>query len=238
MKTKFLVVSDIHDYNEQVDEMIEVYEPDVILDCGDHSEDESFYTPKNIPWYFIYGNHENHEKIYNLTYGIEEIKNLHLIKPGDIININGINIAGFGGNYSEKTYNGISKKKANNPFHITQSDVKAMQNMANNKKLVDILLMHESSKELWSDSKFNFGQKVHSNVVGLFDNVKYVISGHYHVPMEKILNNKNNEHYRKEISLNTPENYNFILLEGKNRHVYIKDMQNLPDSNYYEYKSR
>ena len=230
MKTKFLIVSDIHQYEDYVMDMINEYSPDVVLDCGDH--DDNFYTDKPIPWYFVHGNHENKKELENLRYDIKKYKNLHLIKPGDLITINGINIAGFGGNYSKKSFYNIGKKKGNSYTHISQEDVKAINNMTNKKKLVDILLMHESSKELWDNTPYDFGQEINSKIIKQFPNVKYVISGHYHVPASKILDN-DDKHYRHEISLNTPEEYNYILLEGKNRHLAIKHMQNEKSLNQY-----
>ncbi len=224
MKTKFLIITDIHQYEKNVLELINKYKPDVVLDCGDHTTDKSFYTKKSIPWYFIYGNHENSEIISKLSNKEIKIKNLNLILPGEIVNINGINITGFGGNYSPKTFLG-KNKKTTNPFHIRKEDFKKIKNLQN-KKLVDILLMHESGKQLWSDTEYNFGQKIHDEVIALFPNVQKVISGHYHVPNKKGFKNLNNKKIRTEISLNTPENYSHILLESKNKKLNILQYSN------------
>jgi len=231
MKKEYLIVTDTHEDEENVNYMIYKYNPDIILDCGDHTENKSFYTDKKIPWYFIPGNHENQEMIEQLMYNTKYIENLHLIKPGDLVSINGVNITGFGGNYSNKTYNNIGKRKKNSFFHITKEDVKKVEEMNNKRKLVDILLMHESSKELWEGTKYNFGTKINSQIIKKFPNVKFVISGHYHVPQDKLFYNEEKKHYRHEISLNTPEEYNYIFMEGENRNLVIKHMQNEPNYN-------
>jgi len=249
MKSKILVVTDIHGYKENVEDMIEIISPDFVLDCGDHDDD--FYADKSVPWYFIHGNHENKKELEEMMYGKNRYKNLHLIKPGEMVSINGVNIAGFGGNYSEKTYFNKGKRKGNSFTHIKKSDVKAIASMEpNKKKLIDILLMHESSEELWDDSPYNFGQEINSKIISEFPNVKYVISGHYHVPMERVFENEN-ETIRYEISLNTPEEYNYILFEntigrnknmikrnkgiikGRNKGILIREIQNKKSFKYY-----
>jgi predicted phosphodiesterase len=210
---KALYITDIHDYDNQVEELISMYKPDLILDGGDH--EDHFYENKEIPWYFIHGNHENVEEMDNVSNQV--YKNLHWLKPGEILTIGGVNLTGLGGNYSVGALDGSKKKPR--PFNISNSDLANIEIMPN-RKTIDILLMHESSKELWDDTSYPFGQELHSEVVRMFPNVKYTLSGHYHVPQDKLIG-KN-----RQISLNTPEYYNHILFGFENKKIEILDMEN------------
>ncbi len=219
------MVTDIHSDEDFVDYFINKYRPDVVLDCGDHTEDESFYSSKKIPWYFVNGNHENNKIIEEMRFGYRKINNLYLINPGDVVNINGVNIAGFGGNFSDKVFYNKGKKKKNPLLKITKEDVNAMGRI--NNKLVDILLMHESSKELWEGTGFNYGQEVNSKIVKMFSNLKYVFSGHYHEPMRREFYSSNGKKLlRTEVSLNMARSGSYILLEGSNRDVEITKLVN------------
>lgn len=214
---KYLVVSDVHENESEVNDLIKFYRPDHVLDCGDH--EDSFYTDKRIPWYFIHGNHENFKEIKELRYNNpNKYKNLHYIPPGEKVKIDNLNVTGFGGNYSHKSYFGEKKPK---PFHITRDDYKKVVNMRG-KKNIDLLLMHESSLELWKDSIFEgeFGNTVCSTIVKYFENLQMVVSGHYHKPRRRTINKT--EH----ISLSPPRVYNHLLLTKKNKKVQIEEYFN------------
>ncbi len=210
---KALFVTDIHDYDSQVEELIELYQPDLILDGGDH--EDHFYTHKKIPWYFIHGNHENEEEIKKIKN--QEYDNLHWIQPGKVLEIEGVKIAGLGGNFSKGALDGTKKKPR--PFNISNKDLFAMESI-NGRSSIDILLMHESSKELWKDTRFPFGQELHSEVISLFPNLQYTLSGHYHVPQDKVINGN------RQISLNTPEHLNHILFQFEKGKIIMESIEN------------
>jgi predicted phosphodiesterase len=214
----YLVVSDIHQWENNVNELIDMYQSSgynlkAVLDCGDH--EDNFYTDKKISWYFVMGNHENKEIIEEYLWGSEKNlpKNLHLLSPGNVHNIDGLYVTGFGGNFSEKSW----FKKQKRFYHITPNDFKKVKNIApNKKKLVDVLLMHESSRKLWERYKrpTTFGHEIFGEVISQFPNVKYVFSGHYHFPYKSIFNNENGTK-RYEISLGTPKDMMHVLLAMK-----------------------
>lgn len=219
-----LVVTDIHENEEQVHELIELYKPSYVLDCGDHQDHGyDFYTSKEIPWYFIHGNHENNEMLQGLKTGSIQPENLYYIPNGELVPVGSINFTGMGGNFSGKSYSGKKKPK---PLHITPSDVSKLKNMPR-KKSIDMLLLHESGKELWEDTNFSYGQEVCSEVINAFPNLQLVVSGHYHEPQDKYINGT------RQISLNTPEEYNHILFTTNKGKIEILELENKPSSKTY-----
>lgn len=216
---RVLVVSDIHEHETKVNELIQLQEPDIILDCGDHEND--FYKPKSLPWYFIGGNHEDDETIRRMENEELSIPNLFYIAPGNMVDVEGVPIVGMGGNFSEKSFSG-ERKKDPKPYHILPKDIEAMENIQH-RDLVKILLMHESSKELWENTEFPFGQQICSEVVNLFPSLEYVISGHYHIANRKNINDV--EH----ISLSTPFNYSHILFSFSEGKIELEEIINERD---------
>ena len=217
-----LVVTDVHNWENNVHHLIDRHSPDLVLDCGDH--DDRFYTDKPIPWYFIIGNHENREVILEMRKGIIPYRNLNLIQNGEIVDIDGTKILGFGGNYSPKTFED-SSRSSRRWTHQTEEDLEKIKMKRKEGGIVNMIMMHESAQEIWEVYPYFSGSPVCSEIFRLYK-PKLVVSGHYNHPMHRVVDES------LLISLNTPREFNHILLELGEGDVGILNYRNDYDSDF------
>lgn len=100
---RFLVISDIHGDSQAVRSILsEERDLDFILHGGDQDQYEDF----GIPFYSLYGNHEDFKTLAKIASGQLKIPNWHYLQSGLITNITAggesISVLGLGGTYSEK----------------------------------------------------------------------------------------------------------------------------------------
>ena len=218
-----LVVTDIHKREYNVHKLISRHSPHLVLDCGDH--DEGFFTDKPIPWYFIIGNHEDREVIFKMRKDENPYENLNLIQNGEIIDIDGTKILGFGGNYSPNSFEN-SDRSSRHWTHISREDLEKVKKRRKEGGIVHIIMMHESVQEIWENHpNFDGGAPPCSEIFRLYK-PKLVVSGHYHHPMHRVVDES------LLISLNTPREFNHILLELREGDVKISDYRNTYDKDY------
>jgi len=110
------------------------------VQVGDLGAEKKSYPDFPAPTYFISGNHENWDEIEKIDAG-KGPKNLFHIKNGEMVTIEGINILGFGGNFSPRWYPEDSSKippTRRKHFLLSQYET------AISHKDVDVLITHEA----------------------------------------------------------------------------------------------
>jgi Icc-related predicted phosphoesterase len=136
------IMGDTHGHWNELSKIVEG-NPEIIswLHVGDLGGVDMSYPDFTVPFYFISGNHENWDQIEEIDKG-QGPKNLHHIKNGEYITVDGLNILGFGGNYSPRFSIGQHKlqgdrRRHNTPDQLSQA-LKAMS--------IDIFMCHEPPK--------------------------------------------------------------------------------------------
>ena len=159
---KILVLTDIHSDFSFAKKAYLSENPDLVLDCGDHSSIHNLFG--KIPHFYIFGNHEP------LTLKVNpSVPSPIKIHTGQIIQFNHfgevIKFSGVDGNYSSK-----------------QGQIKVDENSLNSLKKIergslDILLLHESPLNV-SNSSFNHivANKILEQIYRI--NPPFVLSGH------------------------------------------------------------
>jgi hypothetical protein len=179
---KILVVSDIHECVGDVLDYLKKDDYNAILSCGDTAE----YVEWPIPFYTIIGNHENFDKLEEIESGKLKIENFNYLKTGKLLELFGIRIIGFGGNYSPVRY---FKSRKSNPTlflggkrrHYNFEDFDACKSHQN----IDILLAHETCLEMEMEARgHKVGRPEISDLIKLLK-PKYFFSGHHHHLVEK-----------------------------------------------------
>lgn len=168
---KILLVSDIHQNTDVVKTIHDLEEPDLVLDCGDHS------NLKNMvgltPHYYVEGNHEPRKAYVNLIDGQLPIPML----PGQIIDFTKkkerIKVLGIGGNYSTKSKS--SEEERNK--RVTLEDLSELEKVP--ERSIDIILAHQSPKSL----EDNLSQQILDQIERI--RPKYVFSGHFNIPNQE-----------------------------------------------------
>lgn len=138
---KIIVIGDIHGDYDAFLNYITKTDADLYLQVGDLAGDKDFYPDVPKPTLFIMGNHEALDKIVDIKEPTEISKNLVFIPNGTYINIKGLKIGGFGGNFSpisfQKAKKDLSGKRRS---HFTLEEYLSALKMPK----LDILLTHEA----------------------------------------------------------------------------------------------
>jgi len=171
---RILCFSDVHENFEKMFELISNSKADLILFCGDlclnggKQESVSFSTHDllsqiSIPFFWVHGNHDDNNYLSS-----QKPKNL--IKPGKIVDFNGLKIAGLGGNFSPKKFD-IKRNIIETRFYhfILKEDIEKFK-----ESNIDIFLSHDSPKALRKEGCClldDLIKKMHP---------KLCLSGHHH----------------------------------------------------------
>ena len=139
-----------------------------------------------IPVYYIKGNHEDFDNLDSKN--LKDL-NIHYIKQGEILELNGRTIAGIGGIHSP-----IRSKLRSKDLHgaerrfYTTEEVKTLANNTKSKR-VEILLTHQAPAGIIPDetpgkrSSWEEGTKDFVDLLNL-PKLRYVIHGHHHINYE------------------------------------------------------
>lgn len=252
------IFADTHGEWDSMYERAHKPEADIILHCGDiepiRSVDDLQYFPTPtkykkpytdgtremefakyyekgevpIPTYFISGNHENWNYLYEYIKGPAELlKNLFYLGSYGYAEINGITIAGFSKIFGEKDSESFvvdestgeykpyrwtpESKRDNSPkkashYHI--ADIENLIKITKNKN-IDILLLHENPKTTWqkNNTESEYGT---DDIDLLIQEIepKYAFCGHMH------FRNINRKRYQNTTLVNIEENGNFLLTDN------------------------
>jgi Icc-related predicted phosphoesterase len=136
------ILGDIHHQFRILFEGLDKSHKDVTtwIQVGDLGDEKKPYPDFPMPFYFISGNHENWAEVDLIDEG-KGPKNLIHVKNGDAINLEGLKIVVFGGNFSPKWYpEPRAKLPPSRKKHFVQEDFEK----AISHKDVDILITHEA----------------------------------------------------------------------------------------------
>jgi len=147
---KIVVIGDIHGNYDYLKRILKDTSGDIYLQVGDFAGDKEDYLDLEKTVYFIKGNHECFDIIDKYEEPTEIKKNLIYIPTGKVVEVNGIRIGAFGGNFSPISF-GKRKKELSGKrrSHITIDDFKKATKM----KDIDILLTHEAPLPFIIDGK-------------------------------------------------------------------------------------
>lgn len=203
---KILVLGDIHGNLEIAKEIIKDESPDYVLCTGDLET----YTDFEAPFFFVYGNHEDFDKIEKMKK--EEVQqNLNLICPGDVVSFENLRIAGLWGNYSRKRYEMERKNlHGDRRRHFVEEDVEKCKNLKN----IDIFLSHEAPSGIGvkKDEK-DLGAEPVGEILRTLK-PKYWFFGHVHMDFRKGLEET------EVIGLNYPSK-SYIVLSGEKGKIKV-----------------
>lgn len=98
MSTRIAVAGDLHGFHKRpaLEEFLAIARPDLLLLVGDVQDYRGFA----VPTVFVRGNHESWPVLETLRRGTRVVPNLRYLADGDILTIEGLSIAGIGGNWS------------------------------------------------------------------------------------------------------------------------------------------
>ncbi len=170
---KLVLLGDIHDKWKTVGKILDHEFPEgggTVLCVGDLV---TYPEIKNNKFYFVYGNHENLEKIGSLG---KNTNGLIPIYTGDRITLpDGRTIAGICGNFSPRFYETQEKNK-----YIKKSEIGKITSL----EKIDILLSHEAPFGV-GVSKFgkDVGQPIITEVVSRLK-PRLAFFGHHHMYFE------------------------------------------------------
>lgn len=175
---KILAVGDLHgSVSENIYEVIERYEPDFILQCGDYS---CYHVSWPISCYFITGNHEvfngYRAPIEKIISGEYKLPNNNNMLVAGLHNIQGINIVAL----PSKTMPGA----APGPALFTQEDYDKCWNVSIKP---DIFMSHGAGFPLWAAVAGRSVQVGDSRLTDLISRLRpsFAISGHNHVYLKE-----------------------------------------------------
>jgi len=188
---KILIIGDIHGDLDIVNQYVDKSKCDIVLSVGDvgimyrnhqrslskYSFNSNFYEylegkkKFNIPFYTVYGTHDNYGLVERIIEKDICVDNFHIIENGTIKEHEKIKIAGIGGSYSEKTFNS-NKFTGYNRRHFTKSQVEKLK-----QGKFHILLLHDVIGKC-SKKKVKFSQ----DTINLlrFSECLYCFIGQYH----------------------------------------------------------
>ncbi|MBS3094980.1 metallophosphoesterase [Candidatus Pacearchaeota archaeon] len=162
-KIKILVLTDIHSDYDAAKMAYESTNPDLVLDCGDHTD------IRNIsgltPHYFVHGNHEPTSILldsegYPLPAKINSDQ-IYSFEKGELK----VRFSGVGGNYSSRK----------DEKHINEKDIPNLKSISAGG--LDVLLFHESPLNILEENnQFPLAQKVIDEIKRI--RPKFVFSGH------------------------------------------------------------
>lgn len=232
---RLLFVGDVHTNLQRLKELIEVNEVDAVFQVGDfelyHSMEEakadkkamsknpegiqkiidyihSGALPFKTPIYYIKGNHEDFKNLDSM----ELLRlNINYMEQGDIINIKGVTIAGFGGIFSPIKFKWNKDKlvgKLNRFFN--SKDLKVLHKNCKGKK-IDVLITHQAAT-CTLPSKHKVEGIFHMN--NILDCLKpsYYFHGHHHLQYNT--NYNNTEVYGLGHFGKNPQSYKIIEING------------------------
>lgn len=170
IKLKILAISDIHSNDIAAQSSWMTENPDLILDCGDHSEIKNLF--EITPHLYINGNHE--PNIININSNSFPLP--FKIPVGTIIKYEKegikVRIAGLDGNYS----NSREGYDHNHGYNVNETQLHLLKLIPEDS--VDIFLTHESPLNVPENSKHkSLAHKVLSEIERI--NPKLILSGHY-----------------------------------------------------------
>ncbi|MFH1356387.1 MAG: DUF6088 family protein [bacterium] len=206
---RILIIGDVHGHLDQLVKLTKKDSYDFILQTGDfgiylptsnlsaipaHRRDDlgnfkdyfELQKPLPVPTYFCKGNHEDFEFFENYDSQKQIIPSLFYIPNGEVINIQGVNIAFLGGNFSAKWFDKPVPKYCQNQKirgYIRKDEIDRLKQY---KEQIDILITHEPSTCLNFSGPKKYG-------CGIIDDLikdikpKYVFSGHIHKYAEGVI---------------------------------------------------
>ena len=151
------------------------------IQVGDLGGEKIAYEDLVSPCYFISGNHENWDAIESIAQN-KGPKNLIHIRNGSLVNIQGLNAIGFGGNYSQKFF---EYKQKDLPQGRRRHFVQEQFELALDNKLqtnVDLLITHEAPSPFiknWRGSEMDVGNAYIAALVTATE-PKFHFFGHHH----------------------------------------------------------
>lgn len=173
-KIKILILTDIHSDYDAARIACESNNPDLVLDCGDHTD--LVNVSGLISHYFVHGNHEPDKIIldsrgYPLPNKISGDQIYHF-KRGKLK----IRFSGIGGNYSSR-----AEEK-----HVNEKDLINLRSMPTG---LEVLLFHESPFNISEESnQFPLAQRVIGEIKRIHP--IFVFSGHTGIYSESIVDEK------------------------------------------------
>jgi Icc-related predicted phosphoesterase len=122
------------------------------LCVGDVASAAGAYPTPAAPVYWIKGNNEAFDRIEAFRTGREVIPNLHYVPNGELLEVDGIAVAGVGGTFAPTWYETLaaalpSKPKDDKRRHFVREEIDAVKSVGR----VDVLLTHEAPKPFWID---------------------------------------------------------------------------------------
>lgn len=144
------------------------------IQVGDLGDEKKPYPDFPMPFYFISGNHENWAEVDLIDEGKGPMNLIH-IKNGEAINLEGLKIVVFGGNFSPKWY---PEPKAKLPLSRKKHFVQEEFEKAITHKDVDILITHEAPSP-YIKKHGDIGQYVITDIIKAIK-PKMHFFGHHH----------------------------------------------------------
>ena len=175
---KTLIITDIHEDYEAAQNAWNTEKPDLILDCGDHSDVKNLF--ELTPHYFIHGNHEPN----SIELDVNEFPIPNKILSGVIYtfknNFTSLNVTGIGGNYSH------SQKE----YSVNQNDIERLKKI--NCGSLDVILLHESPLNLTPNrEEHKLANEILQEIIRI--QPSFIFSGHTHIYQENIIKTKGKE---------------------------------------------
>jgi Icc-related predicted phosphoesterase len=133
---RFLVISDLHGDLISAWEAVRLFEPEVLLSCGDWGDPEQVDEialarfPSRLPVYTTFGNHDPIALLRELRNGDGTPV---LLPQGRVVSVAGIRLAAIGG---------IWARSHRQPYYVTDDDVAAAAARIAAEGGADILLTH------------------------------------------------------------------------------------------------
>lgn len=168
------ILGDVHGHWRELKELIANH-PEITswLQIGDFGGRDMSYPETAVPFYFISGNHENWDQIDDIDKG-KGPRNLHHIKNGESVTLDGLKILGFGGNYSPRYFSGKEELQGDRRRHNTRDELSQALKVTN----VDIFLCHEPPKPYVTRNKECGVESINKILVAV--KPKLCFFGHHH----------------------------------------------------------
>lgn len=132
-----------------------------------------------LPVYFCKGNHEDFEFLGDHEVNNEILPNLFYVPNGNVKNINGIQVAFLGGNFSSKWFERPTPKHCQNLKVFGYLRKNEVDEIIKYPGKIDILITHEPSLALQFNNNRKYGCEVIQNLIEAIQ-PSYAFSGHIH----------------------------------------------------------
>lgn len=184
MYNKVLIVGDVHGFFKDFNNIINKYNPDLVVQVGDLGYFPKFLSSnlnnltKEYPIVFCDGNHEDHESLQNLEDGIIT-SNLTYMHRGKILNINGYNFMFMGGAASIDKNQRIPMVDWFPQEELSLKDVMTL----NENSKVDCMISHTAPIEFHLNLEFDFkdgSRNILSELLKLYKPKEWYF-GHFHM---------------------------------------------------------